>query len=107
MPVSGLDKLANLVILQLKYLFIQLSIITFYRILYLILTLFLHQVYIINTVEKTSIICIFYFLIFVVVRDQDGHIYLRESNGCILAGGFEPNAKPAFENMPYPGDLNF
>ncbi|CAH0385101.1 unnamed protein product [Bemisia tabaci] len=33
-----------------------------------------------------------------VVRDQDGYIYFRELNGCFLAGGFEPVAKPAFED---------
>jgi glycine/D-amino acid oxidase-like deaminating enzyme len=32
-----------------------------------------------------------------VVRDLDGHIYLRENEGRFLAGGFEPVAKPAFE----------
>ncbi|XP_024082203.1 pyruvate dehydrogenase phosphatase regulatory subunit, mitochondrial isoform X2 [Cimex lectularius] len=31
-----------------------------------------------------------------VVRDQDGHIYFRECNGYIIAGGFEPVAKPAY-----------
>ncbi|CAG2066765.1 unnamed protein product, partial [Timema podura] len=36
-----------------------------------------------------------------VVRDQDGHIYFREKEGCLLVGGFEPRAKPAFED----GDL--
>uniref|UniRef100_A0A8D8PN36 Pyruvate dehydrogenase phosphatase regulatory subunit, mitochondrial n=1 Tax=Cacopsylla melanoneura TaxID=428564 RepID=A0A8D8PN36_9HEMI len=42
-----------------------------------------------------------------VIRDQDGHIYFREYNGCILAGGFEPVAKPAYEdgNIPnFPGE---
>lgn len=33
-----------------------------------------------------------------VVRDLDGYIYFRENKGRILAGGFEPLAKPAFEN---------
>lgn len=32
-----------------------------------------------------------------VVRDPDGYIYLRERDGCILAGGFEPIAKPVYE----------
>ncbi|CAG9781689.1 unnamed protein product [Diatraea saccharalis] len=32
-----------------------------------------------------------------VVRDPDGYIYLRERDGCILAGGFEPVAKPVNE----------
>lgn len=33
-----------------------------------------------------------------VVRDLDGHIYFRENHGRLLAGGYEPNAKPAFED---------
>ena len=35
-------------------------------------------------------------------RDPDGHIYFREKGGCFLGGGFEPVAKPAFEdgNLP-------
>ncbi|CAG9761747.1 unnamed protein product [Ceutorhynchus assimilis] len=37
-----------------------------------------------------------------VVRDQDGHIYFRENNGRLLAGGFEPVAKPAFEDGKIP-----
>ncbi|XP_030753768.1 pyruvate dehydrogenase phosphatase regulatory subunit, mitochondrial [Sitophilus oryzae] len=37
-----------------------------------------------------------------VVRDQDGHIYFRENNGRLLAGGFEPVAKPAFEDGRIP-----
>lgn len=40
-----------------------------------------------------------------VVRDLDGQIYFKELNGCILAGGFELEAKPAFENMKCPGNL--
>ncbi|KAK6644016.1 hypothetical protein RUM43_000281 [Polyplax serrata] len=32
------------------------------------------------------------------VRDLDGHIYFREYDGRLLCGGFEPEAKPAFEN---------
>ncbi|XP_059055385.1 pyruvate dehydrogenase phosphatase regulatory subunit, mitochondrial isoform X5 [Achroia grisella] len=32
-----------------------------------------------------------------VVRDPDGYIYLRERDGCLLAGGFEPVAKPVYE----------
>ena len=31
-------------------------------------------------------------------RDPDGHIYFREKGGSVLAGGFEPVAKPAFED---------
>ncbi|KAL2723148.1 hypothetical protein V1477_019739 [Vespula maculifrons] len=37
-----------------------------------------------------------------VIRDLDGYIYFRENNGCILAGGFEPVAKPAFEDGSIP-----
>ncbi|ENN70883.1 pyruvate dehydrogenase phosphatase regulatory subunit, mitochondrial [Dendroctonus ponderosae] len=37
-----------------------------------------------------------------VVRDQDGHVYFRENNGRLLAGGFEPVAKPAFEDGKIP-----
>ncbi|KAJ2954097.1 hypothetical protein O0L34_g2314 [Tuta absoluta] len=32
-----------------------------------------------------------------VVRDPDGFIYLRERDGCMLAGGFEPVAKPVYD----------
>ncbi|KAJ8959314.1 hypothetical protein NQ318_022000 [Aromia moschata] len=39
---------------------------------------------------------------FPVVRDQDGYIYFRENNGRILAGGFEPVAKPAYEDGKIP-----
>lgn len=37
-----------------------------------------------------------------VIRDLDGYVYFREKNGRMLAGGFEPVAKPAYEdgNMP-------
>ena len=37
-----------------------------------------------------------------VIRDPDSNIYIREKGGCVLAGGFEPVAKPAFEdgNLP-------
>lgn len=38
-----------------------------------------------------------------VVRDLDGYIYFRENNGKLLAGGFEPVAKPAFEDGKIPG----
>jgi pyruvate dehydrogenase phosphatase regulatory subunit len=37
-----------------------------------------------------------------VVRDQDGYIYFRENKGRLLAGGFEPVAKPAFEDGRIP-----
>lgn len=40
-----------------------------------------------------------------VVRDQDGYIYFRENNGRLLAGGFEPVAKPAFEDGKIPGEI--
>uniref|UniRef100_T1IHI3 Pyruvate dehydrogenase phosphatase regulatory subunit, mitochondrial n=1 Tax=Strigamia maritima TaxID=126957 RepID=T1IHI3_STRMM len=36
-----------------------------------------------------------------VVRDYDGHIYFREHKGALLAGGFEPTAKPIYhESVP-------
>jgi pyruvate dehydrogenase phosphatase regulatory subunit len=38
-----------------------------------------------------------------VVRDLDGYIYFRENEGSLLAGGFEPKAKPAFEDGTIPG----
>lgn len=38
-----------------------------------------------------------------VVRDQDGYVYFRENNGRLLAGGFEPVAKPAYEDGKIPG----
>ncbi|KZC08438.1 Pyruvate dehydrogenase phosphatase regulatory subunit, mitochondrial [Dufourea novaeangliae] len=38
-----------------------------------------------------------------VIRDLDGYIYFRENNGRLLAGGFEPVAKPAFEDGTIPG----
>lgn len=41
-------------------------------------------------------------VIILVVRDQDGYIYFRENNGRLLAGGFEPVAKPAFEDGKIP-----
>lgn len=37
-----------------------------------------------------------------VVRDPDSYIYFREKGGCVLAGGFEPVAKPAFEDGSLP-----
>ncbi|GAB1607286.1 pyruvate dehydrogenase phosphatase regulatory subunit, mitochondrial-like [Argonauta hians] len=33
-----------------------------------------------------------------VVRDYDGQVYIREWSGGVLAGGFEPQAKPVFHN---------
>ncbi|XP_048507943.1 pyruvate dehydrogenase phosphatase regulatory subunit, mitochondrial isoform X2 [Athalia rosae] len=39
-----------------------------------------------------------------VIRDLDGYTYFRENNGRLLAGGFEPVAKPAFENGIIPGN---
>lgn len=33
-----------------------------------------------------------------VVRDLDGYVYFREYAGSLLAGGFEPVAKPTFED---------
>lgn len=44
------------------------------------------------------------FSIISVVRDQDGHIYFREHEGCLLAGGFEPVAKPAYEDGSMPSE---
>lgn len=38
-----------------------------------------------------------------VVRDLDGQIYFRENDGRILCGGFELEAKPAFDNGVIPG----
>ena len=35
-----------------------------------------------------------------VVRDGDGRIYVREWNGGLLAGGFEPSPKPCFHTGP-------
>lgn len=32
-----------------------------------------------------------------VIRDPDGYIYLRERDGCLIVGGFEPVAKPVYE----------
>ena len=37
-----------------------------------------------------------------VIRDLDGHIYIREKDGRFLAGGFEPLAKPVFEDGSLP-----
>lgn len=39
------------------------------------------------------------------VRDQDNHIYFRENDGCLMLGGFEPVAKPAFEDGLLPGNV--
>ncbi|XP_023244971.1 pyruvate dehydrogenase phosphatase regulatory subunit, mitochondrial [Copidosoma floridanum] len=39
-----------------------------------------------------------------VIRDLDGHIYFRENAGRILAGGFDPVAKPVFEDGLIPED---
>lgn len=41
-----------------------------------------------------------------VVRDYDGLVYFREWSGGILAGGFEPVAKPAFL-QGIPNDFQF
>ena len=37
-----------------------------------------------------------------VIRDLDGHVYIREKDGRFLAGGFEPLAKPVFEDGSLP-----
>lgn len=39
------------------------------------------------------------------MRDQDGFIYVREHDGTLLAGGFEPKAKPAYEDGNIPSKL--
>ena len=39
-----------------------------------------------------------------VVRDLDGQIYFREYRGRILGGGFELEAKPAYEDGIIPGE---
>lgn len=41
-----------------------------------------------------------------VMRDPDGGVYLREWNGGILAGGFEPKGKPVFYDK-IPGKFEF
>ncbi|KAJ8667644.1 hypothetical protein QAD02_009307 [Eretmocerus hayati] len=41
-----------------------------------------------------------------VVRDLDGYVYFRENDGRILAGGFEPVAKPVFEDGVIPENPN-
>lgn len=66
-----------------------------------------HNLYVF--IAKLSFFCTSYKLyamyrnFFTVVRDQDGHIYFRENNGRLLAGGFEPIAKPAYEDGKIPG----
>lgn len=39
-----------------------------------------------------------------VVRDLDGHIYFREKDGHLMAGGFEVIAKPAYEDGVIPSN---
>lgn len=41
-----------------------------------------------------------------VIRDLDGRVFIRENNGSILAGGYETDAKPAFEDG-HPGIFCF
>ncbi|KYN15161.1 PREDICTED: pyruvate dehydrogenase phosphatase regulatory subunit, mitochondrial isoform X1 [Trachymyrmex cornetzi] len=41
-----------------------------------------------------------------VIRDLDGYIYFRENEGRLLAGGFEPVAKPAFEDGIIPESMD-
>ena len=36
------------------------------------------------------------------VRDMDGHIYIRVKDGAYLSGGFEPMARPVFEDGSLP-----
>jgi hypothetical protein len=38
-----------------------------------------------------------------VIKDEDGQIYIRENEGRLLIGGFELVAKPAFEDGKVPG----
>ncbi|KAK0176323.1 hypothetical protein PV328_000470 [Microctonus aethiopoides] len=40
-----------------------------------------------------------------VIRDLDGFIYFRENNGRLVAGGFEPIAKPAYEDGTIPESI--
>lgn len=40
-----------------------------------------------------------------VVRDLDGKIYIRENNGRLLGGGFELDAKPAFQDGTIPSNF--
>lgn len=40
-----------------------------------------------------------------VVRDLDGQFYMREIDGRLLIGGFEVNAKPAFQDNVMPCKL--
>lgn len=37
--------------------------------------------------------------IILVIRDFDGRVYFREWSGGLMAGGFEPEAKPAFHTQ--------
>ena len=54
------------------------------------------------------------FIFKLVIRDYDGHIYMRHYEGGILFGGFEKEAKPIFhesspkdfENSSLPPDLD-
>ncbi|XP_043289397.1 pyruvate dehydrogenase phosphatase regulatory subunit, mitochondrial [Venturia canescens] len=40
-----------------------------------------------------------------VIRDPDGYIYFRENEGRLIAGGFEPIAKPAFDDGTIPENI--
>lgn len=40
-----------------------------------------------------------------IVRDLDGQIFLRECNGCIMGGGFELEAKAAFQGGVLPSEF--
>jgi pyruvate dehydrogenase phosphatase regulatory subunit len=40
-----------------------------------------------------------------VVRDMDGQVYFREHEGRLMSGGFELEAKPAYEDGVYPCKL--
>ncbi len=41
------------------------------------------------------------------VRDQDGFIYIREHEGCLMAGGYELVAKPLFDDEQLLGKILF
>lgn len=40
-----------------------------------------------------------------ILRDLDSNIYVRQMDGHILAGGFEPNAKPAYDDGVIPSKI--
>ena len=42
-----------------------------------------------------------------VLRDYDSYIYIREWSGGLMAGGFEPVAKPCFYETGVPEKFEF